>query len=84
MISDCSTCESCFEILDKLNGKIANIGDTKLYNIRYEMNRDIDYKKFALLSFYKEVLYNICNDSDCDCYGYDTEDILERIKILLA
>lgn len=84
--SVCGTCDSCEETLSGLDAKIIGISDNRLYNIRYELNREVDYGMFALYSFYKRVLGDICSGSDCDCYGEqaDKDRIIERIKILTA
>lgn len=65
---DCTTCETCEDTLSGLNSKLISIVDKRLYNIRYELNRKVDYALFSLLMFYKGVLTDICNDQDCDCY----------------
>lgn len=83
---DCTYCESCEDTLYNLNNKIISIVDADLYNVRFELNRYVDRRLFVLLKFYREVLQNICNDTDCDCYGDEDNRklIIERIKILSA
>lgn len=68
MTKDCTTCEACEEILGRLNAKLIAIGDTRLYNIRFELGRKVDYDLYKLLLFYKKVLTDICNEDECDCY----------------
>lgn len=82
----CAICESCEATIAAINNKIAAIADNRLYNIRYELGRIVDYPMFTLLAFYKKVLKDICTDSDCDCYGTEEDKvkIIERIKILTA
>lgn len=63
-----NNCSSCEELLTELNYKLTNIGDNRLYNIRYELNREVDYELFTLLIFYKKILTDICKDEDCGCY----------------
>lgn len=85
-LSNCGTCDSCEDTIAALDSKIIGVADNRLYNIRYELNRKVDYGVFALYSFYKGVLRDICSGSDCDCYGeqLDKDKIIERIKILTA
>jgi len=68
MKKDCTTCESCQDTLEGLNSKLISIVDKRLYNVRYELNRNVDYPLARLLSFYKVVLSDICDGADCDCY----------------
>lgn len=68
----CTACESCDEILSRLNAKLGSIADKLLYNIRYGLSRQVDRKLFQLLTFYKGVLTDICNDEDCGCYTVST------------
>jgi hypothetical protein len=85
-LSPCGPCDSCEDTLAGLNAKVISIADSRLYNIRYELGRPVDYPLFTLFRFYREVLKDICNEADCDCYGTDVEKakIIERIKILTA
>ena len=71
MTNDCTTCEACEEILGRLNTKLIAIGDARLYNIRFELGREVDYDLYKLLLFYKGVLTDICDGNDCDCYTVD-------------
>lgn len=66
--TDCSTCESCEDTLKGIDYKLISITDKLLYNTRFELNRVVDRDLFRLLSFYKEVLSDICDDEDCGCY----------------
>lgn len=61
-------CSSCEDVLKTLDYKIISIVDKRLYNVRYELNRDVDYALAKLLIFYRGVLSDICADADCDCY----------------
>ena len=85
-LSPCGTCDSCEDTIAALDGKIIGVADSRLYNIRYELTRKVDYGMFALYSFYKRVLGDICSGSYCDCYGEqpDKDKIIERIKIPTA
>ena len=85
-LSPCGTCDSCEDTIAALDGKIIGVADSRLYNIRYELTRKVDYGMFALYSFYKRVLGDICSGSHCDCYGEqpDKDKIIERIKIPTA
>lgn len=65
--SNCGTCVPCDSLAD-LNSKIISIADNRLYNIRYELNRHVDYELFKLLVFYKGVAEDICDGIDCGCY----------------
>lgn len=65
---DCQTCDSCEDTLRDLDFKLISIADKALYNTRYELNREVDWSLFSLLTFYKQVLTDICDDADCDCY----------------
>lgn len=97
-MKDCLTCDTCEDTLEGLNSKLISIVDKRLYNIRYELNRPVDYALARLLSFYKPILSDICNGTDCDCYTIpenvvpvttsatllSKENIIEHIKILIA
>ena len=84
--SSCGPCEACEDTLSRLNAKLTGVADNRLYNVRYELNRNVDYGAYLLYRFYKQILSDICSDTDCDCYGTDTDKakIIERIKILTA
>lgn len=66
--TECTTCESCEDTLGGLNSKLISIADKSLYNVRYGLNREVDYALFKLLIFYKGVLESICDDDNCNCY----------------
>lgn len=66
--SNCTTCDSCEDILRGINAKLTSIADNLLYNTRYELNREVDRDLFTLLVFYKQVAEDLCNDEDCGCY----------------
>jgi len=66
--NDCSICETCEDTLKGIDYKLISIVDKLLYNTRFELNRVVDRNLFKLLSFYKEVLEDICDDEDCGCY----------------
>lgn len=70
---DCSTCQTCEDTLKGVDNKLISIADKLLYNSRFGLNRDVDRDLFRLLSFYKGVLTDICNDEDCGCYTQVTE-----------
>lgn len=59
------SCNDC-DVIDALNNKICSIADKRLYNIRYELNREVDYGLYHLLSFYKEMLEGICEEECFD------------------
>ncbi len=81
--NDCSTCASCKDVLSELDTKLISIADKSLYNARYELNREVDYDLYKLIMFYKKVGTDICNDNNCNfCYGYNTDEVIEKIKIL--
>lgn len=87
MKNDCTTCESCSDTLAGLNSALVSIVDKRLYNVRYELNRPVDYAKAKLLMLYRDILKDICSGDDCDCFvpaGTTNADIVERIKILSA
>ena len=65
--SSCSSCDVC-DLLTGLNQGLINVADARLYNIRYGLDRYVDYSKFRLLKFYKTVAEHLCEGSDCGCY----------------
>ena len=82
---NCFNCEPCNNIQGRLNAVLINIADAQLYNTRFELNREVDYDLYELIIFYKGVLSNLCKGDNCDwCYGWNTEDILERARIISA
>jgi hypothetical protein len=66
--NNCSTCDTCEEILAGVNSKLISIGNAALYNVRFGMGRPVDRALFRLLTFYKGALEDICRDEDCGCY----------------
>lgn len=68
LTTECQTCESCEDTINAINNALIRIVDKRLYNIRYELNREVDYGLFKLLTFYKQVVQDICDEVDCDCY----------------
>lgn len=82
----CKTCgcESCVALIDKINEKLARIGNHFVDNIKYELSTYVDKELFRLLSFYKDVLQSMCCGCDCGCVNIDPQDIYERVRVLLA
>lgn len=66
--TDCTTCEPCEDTLVSVDNKLISIADKYLYNVRYGLGRKVDKNLFKLLVFYKKVLQDICDETDCDCY----------------
>ena len=65
--TDCLNCDPCLSVND-VNRKLISIADNRLYNIRYELNRPVDYALFRLLVFYKDAAESICDGTSYDCY----------------
>jgi len=79
----CSTCNICSDVQQSLRDKLIDIADAKLYNARFELNRFVDFELYLLLRAYSPMVKNICKDMNCNfCYGWDTESVIERVKIL--
>lgn len=76
---DCSTCQSCEDILKNLDRKLISIADALLYNTRFGLNRPVDRNLFRLLVFYKEVLTAECSDTSCGCFTVETPSCVQEI-----
>ena len=76
--SNCNTCDIC-DLLVDLNQGLINIADARLYNIRYELDRPVDYEKYRLIKFYKRVAQDICNNADCGCYTTSSLPLNRRV-----
>lgn len=77
-------CESCDELIDKINEKLARMGNHFVDNLNYELNTPIDKELFRLLAFYKSLLEGMCCGCDCGCLKKDTQKIYERVRILVG
>lgn len=77
-------CEDCGELIEKIDEKLARIGNYFLDNMKYELAIDVDKELFKMLAFYKEILQDICCGCNCGCVGQDQQDIYERVRVLLA
>lgn len=66
-VTDCLNCDPCLSVND-VNRKLINIADNRLYNIRYELNRPVDYDLFRLLVFYKDAAQSLCEGTAYECY----------------
>jgi len=66
--TNCLNCDPCLSVND-INRKLINIADNRLYNIRYELNRPVDYDLFRLLIFYKDAAVSICEGTTYGCYS---------------
>ncbi len=76
LTSDYNTCDVC-DLLIGIDKKLISIADARLYNIRFELNKSVDYHKYKLLKFYKKVAKDLCADVDCGCY---TNSVLKYTK----
>lgn len=93
--SNCTNCDAC-DTIETINGKISSIADKRLYNIRYELGREVDYPLYTLLKFYKELLESNCNNCE-DGSGFTPcvfgsnalekevtlQNIVERVRMLI-
>lgn len=77
-------CESCSELIDKIDEKLARMGNYYVDNLKFELDIYIDKELFKLLSFYKEVLQGVCCGCNCGCITKDLQLVYERVRVLLA
>lgn len=70
--SDCNSCNPC-DLVSDINRSLIRIADARLYNIRYELDRPVDYYMYKMLKFYKPIAQEICDGTDCGCYSGGVE-----------
>lgn len=82
-VEKCSYCSQCESIKKEINQSLINVADARLYNIRFDLDRYVNYGLYRALRFYKGVIDDICSGENCNfCYGENLENILERARII--